>query len=225
MRKTVSFVVLFVVSTFLYAQRDVTKFLGIPVDGLKPEMIQKLKEKGFVSSAINKDILEGEFNGTQVNLHVATNNNKVYRIMLCDATPIDETDIKIRFNKLCRQFKNNSKYISYSDYTIPDDEDISYEMAVNNKRYEALFYQQTMTVDSIAMIEEVRNLMLEKYSVEDLENPTEEITADVTETAIDYAVSLLFNKPVWFMISEFYGKYYISMFYDNEYNKANGEDL
>lgn len=225
MRKTVSFVVLFVVSTFLYAQRDVTKFLGIPVDGLKPEMIQKLKEKGFVSSAINKDILEGEFNGTQVNLHVATNNNKVYRIMLCDATPIDETDIKIRFNKLCRQFKNNSKYISYSDYTIPDDEDISYEMAVNNKRYEALFYQQTMTVDSIAMIEEVRNLMLEKYSVEDLENPTEEITADITETAIDYAVSLLFNKPVWFMISEFYGKYYISMFYDNEYNKANGEDL
>ena len=225
MRKTVSFVVLCVVSAFLHAQRDVTEFLGIPVDGLKPEMIQKLKEKGFVSSAINKDILEGEFNGTQVNLHVATNNNKVYRIMLCDATPIDETDIKIRFNRLCRQFKNNSKYISYGDYTIPDDEDISYEMAVNNKRYEALFYQQTMTVDSVAMIEEVRNLMLEKYSVEDLENPTEEITADITETAIDYAVGLLFNKPVWFMISEFYGKYYISMFYDNEYNKANGEDL
>lgn len=32
-------------------------------------------------------------------------------------------------------------------------------------------------------------------------------------------------KPVWFMISEHYGKYYITMFYDNEYNRANGEDL
>lgn len=33
------------------------------------------------------------------------------------------------------------------------------------------------------------------------------------------------KKPVWFMISNAFGKYYISMFYDNEYNRANGEDL
>ena len=33
------------------------------------------------------------------------------------------------------------------------------------------------------------------------------------------------KKPVWFMISENYGQYYITMFYDNEYNRANGEDL
>lgn len=33
-------------------------------------------------------------------------------------------------------------------------------------------------------------------------------------------------KTVWFMISEDrYGKYYIVMYYDNEYNKANGEGL
>lgn len=35
----------------------------------------------------------------------------------------------------------------------------------------------------------------------------------------------IIKKPVWFMISEYYGKYYITMFYDNEYNRANGEDL
>ena len=34
----------------MYAQSDVTKFLGIPVDGFKPDMIRALKEKGFVSS-------------------------------------------------------------------------------------------------------------------------------------------------------------------------------
>ena len=33
------------------------------------------------------------------------------------------------------------------------------------------------------------------------------------------------KKSVWFMISEIYGKYYITMFYDNEYNRADGEDL
>jgi hypothetical protein len=34
-----------------------------------------------------------------------------------------------------------------------------------------------------------------------------------------------FNKTVWFMISENYGKYSISIYYDNEYNRANGEGL
>ena len=34
-----------------------------------------------------------------------------------------------------------------------------------------------------------------------------------------------FQRNVWFTIEEIYGKYYIAMFYDNEYNKANGEDL
>ena len=30
-----------------FAQNDVTKFLGIPVDGTKTAMIQQLKEKGY----------------------------------------------------------------------------------------------------------------------------------------------------------------------------------
>ena len=34
-----------------------------------------------------------------------------------------------------------------------------------------------------------------------------------------------YNKPVWFRICEMSNKYYISIFYDNEYNKAHGEDL
>lgn len=72
----------FVLSVSLYAQKDVTQFLGIPVDGYKPEMIKKLKDKGFTISPYNKDVLVGEFNGTKVNIHVVTNNNKVYRIMV-----------------------------------------------------------------------------------------------------------------------------------------------
>ena len=41
------FVLLLTVTISAFGQSDVTKFLGIPVDGFKSEMIQKLKEKDF----------------------------------------------------------------------------------------------------------------------------------------------------------------------------------
>ena len=131
--------------TDVCAQKDVTKFLGIPVDGTKSEMIRQLKAKGYTSSSFDSDVLIGEFNGRDVEIYVVTNNNKVYRIMVADTNLENETDIRIRFNTLCGQFKNNEKYISIKDYTIPDSENISYEMTVNKKRYEAAFYQKAAT--------------------------------------------------------------------------------
>lgn len=225
MRRILSVAILLVISVSLFAQKDVTKFMGIPIDGFKPEMIQKLKEKGFVSSASDKNILEGEFNGSQVTIHVVTTNNKVSRIGISDVNYVDETDIRIRFNRLCQQFKSNSKYTSLDDYTIPEDEDISYEMKINNKRYEAVFYQNPVITDSIAMANELKEILLQKYSEKELENPTEDIKTDITKMGVSYAMDLISKKPVWFIISDFYGKYYITMFYDNEYNRANGEDL
>ena len=214
-----------VASVTAFAQKDVTRFLGIPVDGFKHDMIRELKAKGFVSSLHDKDVLEGEFNGTQVHIHVATNNNKVYRIMLADAKTMDETAIKIRFNKLCKQFENNDKYVSDNDYTISDDEDISYEMIVHKKRYEAVFYQQPQTIDSLYLANGIKEVMLKKYTEEQLLNPTEEIQKDLFDMSLSYAFDIIRKKTVWFMISEYYGEYYITMFYDNEYNRANGEDL
>ena len=38
-------------------------------------------------------------------------------------------------------------------------------------------------------------------------------------------MSIYSNRMVWFTISKYYGGYYISMYYDNGYNKASGEDL
>ena len=216
---------LLISSLFVYAQQDVTKFLGIPVDGSKSEMIQKLKTKGYTSSQHNKGILVGEFNGMNVNIHVVTNNNKVYRIMACDVNSIDKGEIKIRFNRLCEQFKINSKYLSLKDYTIPDDEDISYEMTVNSKKYEAVFYQAPLVVDSVETANKLRAALLVKYTEEQLANPTEEIKKDIYETSTSFVVDMMLKKPVWFRIEEFAGKYYIAMYYDNEYNMANGEDL
>lgn len=213
----------------LYAQKDVTQFLGIPVDGFKPEMIQKLKSKGFTSSSHDKAVLVGEFNGIDVNIHVATNNNKVYRIMVSDAHGRSETDIRIRFNNLCRQFENNERYITdsplSSDYTISDTERISYEMTVNKKRYEAIYYQQPVELDTSAMAQEMQHILSSKYTEEQLSNPSEELEKEMLSTLISYTLDKATKKTVWFMINEVYGEYYITMYYDNEYNKASGEDL
>ena len=214
-------------------QKDVTKFLGIPVHGYKPAMIEKLKAKGFTPTIADKDILEGEFNGTDVNVCIVTNNNKVYRIMLADKNNRGETDIKIRFNNLCRQFGNNPKYRPMTDkeQTIPDDEHLSYEITVNKKRYEAGFYQISQ-LDTVAIYNESKQSLLSKYTQEQLDNPTEEISTKIQKAYITNKAMYDFqniltahNKSVWFMISEFAGKYYICMYYDNKYNQADGEDL
>ena len=212
-------------SVATFAQRDVTTFLGIPVDGYKSDMIQALKSKGFVSSSYDKNILQGEFNGTNVSIHVATNNNKVYRLMLCDENTTDELAIRLRFNKLCNQFVANGRYVTFGEYKIPEDEDISYQMSVHKKRYEAIFYQAPNITDTLALQNNVKAMLLTKYTEEQIANPTEEIQKDMMSIALDYSMKLVAMKPVWFMISEYGGKYYITMYYDNEYNRANGEDL
>ena len=143
MKKILTLAVVLMTTIALFAQekKDVTKFLGIPIDGYKSEMISKLKAKGFTSTSRDKNILEGEFNGQDVELHVVTNNNKVYRIMVADQNLVSETSIRIRFNNLISQFENNSKYFGADNEYIADDENISYNIDVKNKRYEASFYQ------------------------------------------------------------------------------------
>ena len=221
--------ILFIIPIALFAQNDVTQFLGIPVDGNKIELIEKLKSKGFTIKPNEKDILIGQFNGTTVNIHIVTNNNKVCRIMVADANFSKEIDIKIRFNNLLQQFKKNEKYVPASlnpeKYVIPEDEKISYEMLVNKKRYEAAFYQIPLKIDTLSIAEKIKSELALKYTEEQLSNPTEELQKEMITTGLPYLLEIYSKKSVWFMINELYGEYYITMFYDNEYNRANGEDL
>lgn len=74
--------------------------------------------------------------------------------------------------------------------------------------------------------ERIRKELLNKYTKEELENPSEETTKGVNDISIKIGIEMLMMKPVWFRIcEESLGKYYITMYYDNEYNHANGEDL
>lgn len=224
MKKLLVLSMLLICSAALFAENDVTKFLGIPVDGSKSEMIQKLKAKGFQYNS-KLDLLEGEFNGRDVEISVVTNNNKVYRIMVIDKIGSSESDIKIRFNTLCQQFENNKKYVSFDDFILPEDENISYEMSINNKRYQASYFQQLEINDSIAFANEAILALLSKYTEEQLANPTEEMRQEFREATFSYMMDLYLKKSVWFMINERFGKYYIIIYYDNGYNQANGEDL
>lgn len=213
----------------LFAQKDVTTFLGIPVDGYKADMKKKLIAKGFApkSSGAN-EFLEGEFNGTDVCIFIVTNKNKVYRLMVSDVNTMDEANIKIRFNKLVGQFENNKRYVALiEDQTISESENISYEMMVNKKIYEALFYQKPdmNKVDTLALQNEIRQKLLEKYTEAQLNQPTEDIQNEIVAATLAVGGDLLLKKPVWFRIGELYGKYYITIYYDNEYNHADGEDL
>ena len=223
MKKLSLVVVLLTMAITTFAQeKDVTKFLGIPVDGTKTEMIAKLKEKGYTLTSWDKDILEGEFNGTDVYVSVVTNNNKVYRIYVVDKNSKDEASIKTRFNILCQQFMNNSKYTYSKDYSIPEDEDISYEMLVNNKQYQAAFFQ--LPEKTGPKTSELADMFMELLQDS---TATKEVKEAKRQEIIEKALeaSNEFNKLVWFMISENYGKYYIAIFYDNVLNQANGDDL
>ena len=196
MRKFLTLLAMIAISASVFAQKEVTKFMGIPVDGSPTEMIKKLKTKGFKTDedfiqAVKRgsvdwdgpEVLAGRFNGERVSVFLGVEQNKVWRIYLADKDSRDETQIKIRFNTLVRQFENNDKYVYFYEQTIADDEDISYQMTVNKKQYEAVFGQKG-----------------------------EDGTVDE-------------KRIVWFTIVEGSDGYKIAMFYDNKYNQADGSDL
>lgn len=162
------FAVLF--SAGLYAQEDVIKFLGIPVDGTKQEMIQKLKSKGFTYNQ-QEGVLEGEFNGEEVNIAVQTKNSKVWRLAIADKKYRSERQIKKRFNTLVAQFENNSKYIPLlGSQTINENENISYEISFHDKKYLAAFIPKTVGYVYFQIFKSGRDYIIGMY----YENPNNE---------------------------------------------------
>ncbi len=192
------FIILFLLISLVTNAQDITKFMGIPVDGTKSEMIQKLKNKGYIYNN-HYDCLEGEFNGENVQIFIQTTNNKVWRLAVMEKTFRNEADIRNHFNTLVKQFRKNDNYISpyeEEEQIIPESEDISYGILVKNKLYDAYFNQKL------------------EYDF-DLED----------ENSIHSALENLDNKLVWFRIFQSYSDYSVGIFYENGYNKANGKDL
>ena len=129
----------------LLAQNDVTTFLGIPVDGSKSEFIQKLKAKGFTMD-YKLDMLTGKFNGEDVYVNTVENNGKVWRVGVFAKDPKTETQVRIAFNKLSTQFKNNPKYVEDDNNRMLDDDDeIGYGIRLYHKQYQNSYYQKNLS--------------------------------------------------------------------------------
>ena len=138
-RFLITFLFVLMTITAIAQDNNTIKFLGIPIDGNKKEMISKLQAKGYKYDAAS-DVLFGEFNGTNAVISVQTVNNRVWRIAIVDANMnSDEANIKIRYNILFEQLSNNGKYEVADGSTLGEKEDISYEMIAHKKRYEATF--------------------------------------------------------------------------------------
>ena len=243
MKRLLSFIIgIFIMCSTVFGQSESTlKFLGIPVDGSKSEMVEVLKSKGFEYDS-ESDFLIGDFNGKKSEIGIVENHGKVYRVVVFDANTCDEGQIKIRFNNLIHQFENNDKYFYiFPNDIIPEDEDIHYEILVNKKKYIAEFrYNPLYGNDELRdrlvneAVEEHKLFLEEKkdekaigdityeefYS--DKDNYNQSISSAVRLKVIQMSKS---NNSIWFTIFEHYGKYYISLYYDNLLNAPNGEDL
>lgn len=143
------------------------KFLGIPIDGSEAQFDAKLKSKGFTYNPITESY-KGQFNGSSVNVIIHTNHNLVDRVYVAFPDQTEE-NIRIEFNRLLAQFKNNDKYMDLCmNEEISDDDDISYEMIVNKKRYQATFNYFDFDRDPIAFMDALLDKFSEFYTAEQL---------------------------------------------------------
>ena len=153
--------------------------------------------------------------------------------------PCDAGQIRIRFNNLIHQFENSNDkyYYTVPNNPIPEDEDISYEISVNNKQYSAEFiYNPLYGNDELR--DRLVNEVIEELGLEKIKD--EKTAGGITygefysdkdnynqlvSSVVGLKVFQMSKGSVWFQIFEYYGKYYIGLYYDNLINKPNGEDL
>ena len=143
------------------------KFLGIPIDGTEAQFASKLKGKGFTYSSVYESY-KGQFNGKNVDVYIHTNHNLVDRVYV--AFPYtSEEGIRVEYDRLLSQFKENGKYMDLSmNEEIPEDDDISYEISVKNKRYQASFSYFDPDRDPIVFMDALLDKFSEFFTEEQL---------------------------------------------------------
>ena len=232
MKRLLSFIIgiLIMCSTVFGQSESTLKFLGIPVDGSKSEMVKALKAKGFEYDS-ESGFLIGDFNGKKSQIAIAENHGKVYRVVIFNADTYDEGQIKVMFNNLIHQFENNDKYFYiFPNNIIPEDEDIHYEILVNKKQYIAEFmynplYGNNELRDRLIneAVEESEEVIKNGKNIEFYSN--KDNYDRLVSSVAGLKVIQMSNSSIWFKIFEHYGKYYIGLYYDNLLNAPNGEDL
>ena len=113
-------------------------------------------------------------------------------------------------------------------------EDISYNISVKNKEYQAAFYQLSKKMDTTGMAKYVREKIKADKKWDDHSRSYKMTNIEMFENQFlqSQAEAVLQdeNTPyrvVWFTINEekYTSGYTIWMYYDNLKNQANGDDL
>ena len=147
MKRIILLVTMVAFSLAVYSQRDATKFLGIPMDITKGEMIQKLEAFGF-SYRANSDYLRGWFNDEQVDVYIRSQNNRITKIRVVELKLRTQSDVLSRFDQLVSQFEKNDNYAfqwrKQSNVIIH-----SSGYSFNYKDKKATFYQKDKTIKSL----------------------------------------------------------------------------
>lgn len=166
MKKLTCIILLALMTMLSFGQnKGAIKFLGIPIDGTEIQFATKLKAKGFTYNSYIEGY-KGQFNGKNVEVYIHTNHNLVDRVYV--AFPkTSEKEIKNEYNRLLSQFKNNDKYADLVfNEEIDEKEDISYEITVNNKRYQASFSYFDPNRDEVEMVDAVLDKCAEFFTPE-----------------------------------------------------------
>ena len=212
------------------------KFMGIPIDGPKKSLIEKIEGKGFTYNPY-KDCLRGQFNGRNVDVYVVDNHGTAYRVFV-SFPECSENRIRSEYNHLLNQFLRNDKYIGIKDLDeIGEKEDIYYQMEINKKHYGASFAYVSPDVfdeEQIKMIHEIAE-QVKVMNNDDIQALGESLWASYqykspsasTEeilTVMNKLLSIAYGN-VWFTLHRDGGDYRIGLYYDNVKNMPNGEDL
>lgn len=168
MRKTLFIALLSLLPMLAFSQNGgPIKFLGIPIDGAEAQFAAELKKKGFTYSSLYESYT-GQFNGKNVVVYIHTNHNMVDRVYV-SFPPTTEEGIRVEYNRLLAQFKDTGKYLDLSmNEKIPESDDISYEITVKNKRYQASFSYFDTDRDPIVIMEALMDKCSEFFTVEQL---------------------------------------------------------
>ena len=181
MKKHLVFAVMLLIASMCLAQRSVTKFMGVPVDGTKKEMIKKLEKKGFIYDS-ETGMLFGKYEGKDVYVTIHMKRKVVWKVGMSFVKSYDRYEAKKEFNEMCRWFERKpTGYVSLfgnRSQEIPEDEDIYYESLSRGKQYQAAYLQDG-----------------------------------------DDA------KFVWFVLDEQYGRFVLTVYFENSYNGTGEEDL
>ena len=241
MRKLV-FTLVMLLTLSLNAQNDdVIRFLGIPVDGSKEEMIIKLKQKGYTYDYVN-DMFNGEFNGSKITGTIQTYHNKVYAIRFTyDVLPGFSKSVVIsKFNSLVNQYDLSDKYISYlrfdktlhniESYRIDPNENIGDEMR-RGRLYKAQYrYKQGKQLsDTTGLFQYKIEVYKTIHNVATSRGVSVETYNDIDDDAIKamFIMNKLEQDVVGFFITNGTnpGTFNIVFDYYNRRNAPNGEDL